>query len=60
MNGDKIVALLGLVMALMIVSNGSALRKMSPRQRFIYGAIWAIIIGVGTVIAARFTSAGPL
>ena len=58
MSGDRIVALLGLMMALMIVSNGGAFRKMAPHQRFIYGAIWAIIIGVGAVIAARLAPPG--
>ena len=60
MSGDKIVGLLGLVMALMLVSNSGAFKRMTPRQRFIYGAIWALILGVGAEIAAQIASGAPL
>lgn len=60
MSGDKITALIGLVLSLMIVSRSGTFRKMTTRQRFIYGAWWAVIIGLGALIVARLAPAGTL
>ena len=53
MSNDRIVALIGLVMALALVSNGSVFRTMPWRRKALYGAAWAVIIGVVAAVAER-------
>ncbi|HEY6869530.1 MAG TPA: hypothetical protein VI199_07225 [Novosphingobium sp.] len=53
MTGDRLVALLGLVMALVLVSRSGAYRRLSVNRRLAYGTAWAVIIGVAAAIAAR-------
>jgi len=45
LDGDTVVALLGICMALMILSRGSAVRRLPMERRIGYAAIWAILIG---------------
>jgi len=52
LDGDTIVALLGVVMAMVLVSRSSRLRAMPGRKRLILGAIWAVIFGAVAGIAA--------
>lgn len=54
LGGDMIVALLGLVMALVLVTRSGAYRRLPNGKRLAYGAIWAIVIGVVAAVAARF------
>ena len=56
MSADSIVALVGLFMALFLVSSGQTFRAMPWRKRALLGAVWAAIIGIVAVIAARLTS----
>lgn len=53
--GDTLVALLGIVMALFLVSRHSAMQVLSSRRRVAYAAIWALAIGVIAAIFARFS-----
>lgn len=53
MTGDQIVALLGVVMALVLVTRSGAFRRLSGNRRLAYGAIWAVVIGLVAAIAAR-------
>ena len=53
MSADRIVALIGIVMALALVSNGSVLRNMPWQRKALYGAAWAVIIGVIAAVGAR-------
>lgn len=52
-NGDTVVALIGIVMALFLVSRHSALQTLSTQRRFTYAAAWAVVIGVVAAIMAR-------
>ena len=54
MTGDRLVALLGLVMALILVSRSGAFRRLSDQRRLVYGAVWAVVIGLFAAVAARF------
>jgi hypothetical protein len=51
LDGDRIVQLLGIVMALALVSSGSTFRAMPWRKRALYAAMWVGIIGMVAVIA---------
>ena len=53
LDGNTIVALLGVVMALAVLSRNSALQNLSWRKRWLYGAVWAVIIGVVAAVASR-------
>lgn len=46
LDGDWVVGLLGIVMALAILARNSNLRQLSARRKFAYGAAWALIFGV--------------
>lgn len=45
-DGDRVVALLGVAMAMVLVSRSSRLRSLSTRQRLVLGAAWAAIFGL--------------
>jgi len=51
MSGDKIVALLGIFMALFLVSQSGALRSMDWDRRIKLGAIWFGIFAVLAIVA---------
>lgn len=51
LNGDWIVALLGLVLALFLVSRHHAFRSLAARYRIVYAVAWAVIIGVVAALA---------
>lgn len=53
MTADRIVALIGLLAALFLVSNGSTFRSMSGRSKVLLGMVWAVIIGIVAVVASR-------
>lgn len=53
-DGDIVVALLGIVMALALVSRDPAFARLSSNRRVLYGAIWAVLIGLVAALAARF------
>lgn len=56
MSGDKVAGIIGVLMALAIVTNGGTYRNMPVRKRALFGVIWAIIIGVVAVLAARLST----
>jgi uncharacterized YccA/Bax inhibitor family protein len=58
-DGDTIVALLGVVMAMILVSRSSRLRGMPGRKRLILGAIWAVIFGLVAGISALLSRGSP-
>ena len=43
-------------MALFLVSSGQAFRTMPWRKQALLGAVWAVIIGIVAVIAARLAA----
>lgn len=51
--GDMLVALLGLVMALVLVTRSGAYQRLPYGRRLVYGAIWAVAIGLVAAFAAR-------
>lgn len=53
-DGDTVVALLGLVMALVLVTRSGGYRRLPNSKRMVYGAIWAVAIGLVAALAARF------
>lgn len=55
-DGDWIVGLLGLVLALFLVSRHHAFRSLATRHRIGYAVAWAVIIGV---VAALAGGRGP-
>jgi|GEM_PF-5911315 len=55
LDGDMVVGLLGLCMALLLVSRSSALARLSTKRKVGYAAAWAVIIGVLAAFAERFT-----
>lgn len=59
LNGDTIVALLGVVMAMVLVSRSSRLRALPGRKRLILGAIWAVIFGVVAAMAGLLSRGSP-
>jgi len=55
LDGDMVVGLLGICMALLLVSRNSALTRLSTRRKVGYAAAWAVIIGVLAAFAERYT-----
>ena len=53
MSADQIVALIGIVMALALVSSGGVFRNMPWQRKALYGGGWAVIIGLVAAVAAR-------
>ena len=53
-DGDTMVALLGIVMSLFLVSRHAALTTMSGRRKAVYAGIWAVLLGLVAAVAARF------
>ena len=41
LDGDKVVALLGVVMAMVLVSRSSRLAALSTQRKLMLGAVWA-------------------
>lgn len=58
LDGDKVVALLGLIMALALVSSGGTFRAMAGRKRLLYGAAWAVVFGIVAAAAAILVPQG--
>ena len=54
LDGDMVVGLLGLCMALLLVSRSSALARLSARQKVGYAVAWAVIIGALAAFAERY------
>ncbi len=50
MTGDQITALIGLVLALILVGRGGVFRKLGKRRALMFGAVWAVILGVVAVL----------
>ena len=55
-DGDTLVALLGLVMAALLVSRSAALQRLGARQTSVYAIAWAVVIGALAALAERFAS----
>lgn len=49
---DRIVALIGVIMAMVLVSRSRRLRAMNGRQRLLLGGAWAVIFGLVAGLAA--------
>lgn len=56
LDGDKVAALLGVVMCMALVSRSSRLRVLSTRKRLMLGAVWAVIFGVVAGVAGIIAS----
>jgi len=52
MSGDQIAALVGLVLALILIGTGGAFRHMPASRRLTYGLIWAGVFVAGAAVAA--------
>jgi len=59
LDGDTIVAVLGVVMAMVLVSRSQRLRAMEPRKRLLLGALWAVIFGVVAGVAGLLAKGSP-
>ena len=57
LDGDRIVALLGVVMAMILVSRSARLQTLLPRRKLLLGAVWAVMFGVVAALAG-FLSRG--
>lgn len=53
-DGDTLVALLGLVMAAMLVARSPAVRRLGAPRKAAYAVIWAVVIALIAAVAARF------
>lgn len=58
LDGDRIVALIGVVMAMVLVSRSMRLRGMPARRRMLLGAVWAAIFGLVAVLAGGLAGGG--
>jgi hypothetical protein len=58
LDGDRIVALAGIVMAMVLVSRSVRLRSLPVRQRWLLGAAWVAIFGLMAVLAELFLVPG--
>ena len=59
LDGDTIVALLGVVMAMVLVSRSSRLAGLSTQRKLVLGAAWAVIFGLVAGIAALLSRVSP-
>jgi len=59
LDGDTVVALLGVVMAMVLVSRNTRLRAMPGRSKLMLGAAWAVIFGLVAGIAALLSRGSP-
>jgi len=59
LDGDKVVALLGVVMAMVLVSRSSRLAALSTQRKLMLGAVWAVIFGLVAGIAALLSRGSP-
>ncbi len=54
MDGDQIVQILAIVMAMALLSASGTLRATPWRRRLLYGAIWVAIFVVATLLLRLF------
>ena len=54
LTGDRIVALIGIAMALILVSRSGALQRLSRSRQIGYAVFWAVLLGVAAALAARY------
>lgn len=59
LDGDKVVALLGVVMAMVLVGRSSRLAALSSQRKLMLGAVWAVIFGLVAGIAALLSRGSP-
>lgn len=59
LDGDTVVALLGVVMCMVLVSRSSRLAELSAHRKVMLGAIWAVIFGLVAGIAALLSRGSP-
>ena len=59
LDGDKVVALLGVVMAMVLVSRSSRLASLTTQRKLMLGAAWAVIFGIVAGIAALLSRGSP-
>lgn len=58
-DGDWIVALIGVLMAMALVSRSARLRQLSGSRKLVLGALWAVIFGVVAGIAGLLSRGSP-
>ena len=56
---DRIVALIGVGLAMVLVSRNWRLRTMPGRKRILLGALWAVIFGVVAGLAGLLARGSP-
>lgn len=54
MSGDKVVAIVGIAMALVLILANGRLRRMPMRSAAIMAAVWVGIIVVAAIVFAGF------
>lgn len=55
MNGDTVVALLGVVMAAAILAQNTRLRHLPVQRKVTYAAVWIALFAVGAWLTGRFS-----
>jgi len=53
LDADMFVGLLGIAMALFLVSQHSALQTLTMPRRVLYGVVWAVAFGLVAAIMTR-------
>lgn len=59
LDGDTVVALLGVIMCMVLVSRSSRLAALSSQRKLMLGAAWAVIFGLVAGIAALLSRGSP-
>jgi len=59
LDGDTVAALIGVVMAMVLVSRNTRLRAMPGHSKLMLGAVWAVIFGLVAGIAALLSRGSP-
>lgn len=59
LDGDSVVALLGVIMCMVLVSRSSRLAALSSQRKLMLGAAWAVIFGLVAGIAALLSRGSP-
>lgn len=54
LDGDTVVRVIGLLMALMLVLSNGRLRTMSSRSKFAMAAVWAVLITAAALLFSGF------
>jgi uncharacterized YccA/Bax inhibitor family protein len=58
LDGDRVVALLGVVMCMALMWHGGALRRIDGSTRLKYALIWAAVFTAGSLVAGFLLGGG--